>query len=160
MTCPTRRAKTLGFSLIELIAVIVLVSILSATVASKAMPRAAESTAGYQALSLASDLRHTQLLAMSWGRALAFTPASTSYSVTCVAASTDPCFDAVTPVLDRGRDGPFTVTLENGATLTGAAIQFDILGQPSASATFTLSADGATVATVSVSATTGFVTVN
>lgn len=154
---PQAPVRVLGYTLIELIVVLVLVGILSAFVVSKAMPRAGESTAGYQAQRLASDLRHAQMLALAWGRALTFTAVSGSYSVVCVATG-GPCVSTGSPVTDPGRDGPFTVNLDN-VSLNSASTTFNILGKPSAAASFTLSSGGTTVATVAVAADTGFVTV-
>ena len=151
---PQSPVRVLGFTLIELIVVVVLVGILSAFVVSRAMPRAGDSTtAGYQAQRLASDLRHAQMLALAWGRALTFTASGNSYSVVCVATG-GPCVSTTSPVVDPGRDGPFTVNME-GVSLNSASTTFDILGKPSAAASFTLSSG----ATVSVAANTGFVTV-
>jgi len=148
---PQSPVRVLGFTLIELIVVVVLVGILSAFVVSRAMPRAGDSTtAGYQAQRLASDLRHAQMLALAWGRALTFTASGNSYSVVCVATG-GPCVSTTSPVVDPGRDGPFTVNME-GVSVSGSTT-FDILGKPSAAASFTLSSGG----TVSVAADTGFV---
>jgi type II secretory pathway pseudopilin PulG len=154
------RRRLSGFTLLELGVVVFMVGIVSAIALSRAAPRASQDTAGFQAQLFANDLRHTQMLAMAWGKELRLTPTATSYSVTCVSASGGPCVDTSSPVVDPGHDGPFTVTLQNSVTLSGSALQFDILGKPSAAATFTLSADGAVIATVSVAAVTGFVSVN
>lgn len=145
--------------MIELIVVLVLLAILSSFVASKALPRTGESTAGYQAQLLAGDLRHAQILAMTWGKDLNFTTTSTSYSVSCANSSTGPCAPP-SPVVDPGHSGLFTVTLDGVTVATSApSLTFNILGTPSSQASFTLSSNGVSLATVTVAAGTGFVTV-
>ena len=145
-----------GFSIIELVVVMVLLAILSAVAVMAVMPRAGENTAGYQAGRLASDLRHTQMLAMAWGKNLNFATSPGSYSVSCASGST--CTS--TPVSDPGHSGSFDVSMES-VTLSATAnpLTFDIVGRPSGPATFTLAVDGVTVATVTVAANTGFVAV-
>ena len=147
-----------GFTLIELVIVMVFLGIISAFVVSAAMPRAGQSTVGYQAQQLASDLRHTQMLAMTWGKDLNFTTTATSYSVSCASSSTGPCAPPP-PVVDPGHSGSFTVALDNVTLSPATTLTFDIVGKPLSPASFTLAADGVTMATVTVAAGTGFVTV-
>lgn len=157
-----------GFSQLELITTIALAGIMSASVIPKMMPQAAKSSAPYQALRLADDLRHTRLLAMGWGQTLVFNADASTWRVSCANAgsctnampSAASCPNPSTSVVDPGHHGPFCVALENGVTLSGpASIQFDLLGRPqyAGTITYTLSANGAAIATVSVAADTGFV---
>jgi prepilin-type N-terminal cleavage/methylation domain-containing protein len=152
-----RRSR--GFTLTELIIIIVLLGVVTSYALSKAMPQASQATLGYQASMLADDLRQTQMLAMSWGKPLRFTPSSGSYAVTCVAVSVAPCTSTSTAVYDIGHAGSFSVTLANGVTLSGSSVDFDIVGKPSAARTFTLTGGGQT-RTVTVAAGTGYVAVN
>lgn len=164
---PQRGWLARGFTQLELLTTIALAGIMSASVVPKMMPQAGKSTAAYQALRLADDLRHTRLLAMSWGTALTFTTDSQTWRVTCTAggcASALPaassCPNPTAAVIDPGHRGPFCVALENGVMLSGpASIQFDLLGRPQATGaiTYQLTANGATIATVSVASDTGFV---
>ncbi len=146
----------------------VLVGILSASVIPKMTPQAGKSTAAYQALRLADDLRHTRLLAMGWGQTLIFSSDASSWRVTCANAGNctngmpgaSTCPNPTISVIDPGHHGPFCVALENGVTLSGpASIQFDLLGRPQASAaiSYSISANGLTIAVVSVTSDTGFV---
>lgn len=146
-----------GFTLIELVIVMLLISIL-AVYAAVSTPTNAQATISEQAHLLARNLRHTQTLAMTWGRALRFTPVGGGYSVSCVTAGTAPC--NTSPVTDPATGQPFTVTLDFGATLAGATVDFSTRGQPSAGGSFTLSATGATNRIITVSALTGFVAVS
>ncbi len=155
-----------GFSQLELLTTVALAGIMSASVIPKMIPQAGKSTAAYQALRLADDLRHTRLLAMSWGRQLNFASDGQTWRVSCssgCAQATPPAAACPNPsavVVDPGHHGPFCVALENGVTLSGpASIQFDLLGRPQSAGAivYLLSANGSTIATVSVAADTGFV---
>lgn len=165
---PPRGRFARGFSQLELVTTIALAGIMSASVIPKMMPQAAKSSAPYQALRLADDLRHTRLLAMGWGQTLVFNADASTWRVSCANAgsctnampSAASCPNPSTSVVDPGHHGPFCVALENGVTLSGpASIQFDLLGRPqyAGTITYTLSANGAAIATVSVAADTGFV---
>ncbi len=165
---PQRGRLARGFTQLELLTTLALAGIMSASVVPKMLPQAGKSTAAYQALRLADDLRHTRLLAMSWGTALTFTTDSQTWRVACSSGSCTSalpsaasCPNPTAAVIDPGHRGPFCVALENGVTLSGpASIQFDLLGRPqhAGAVTYQLSANGATIATVSVAADTGFVT--
>lgn len=131
-------------------------------------PQAGKSTAAYQALKLADDLRHTRLLAMAWGQTLIFSSDTSSWRVTCANASNcnsgipgaGTCPNPTISVIDPGHHGPFCVALEYGVTLSGpASIQFDLLGRPQAAAaiSYSILANDLTIAVVSVTADTGFV---
>ena len=157
-----------GFTQLELITTVALAGIMSASVVPKMIPQAGKSSAGWQALRLADDLRHTRLLAMGWGKTLVFAADSASWRVSCASAasctnatpSAATCPNPTSSVVDPGHHGAFCVALENGVTLSGpTTLQFDLLGRPQTAGamTYTLSANGTTIATVSVTADTGFV---
>jgi hypothetical protein len=127
--------------------------------------RPADAIALEQAERLRNDLRHAQMLAITWGQALRVTAAAGSYSVSCVTASAAPPCD-VAPVIDPATRGAFLVTLEPGLTLAGPGFTLDLdaLGRPrngpaliAANATFTISG-GSPARTVIVAPLTGFVT--
>ena len=151
-----------GFTLVELVIVIVLVSILAAYAAAK-WPSNSELKLPAQASLMASHIRHTQALAMHWGQALRVTVGSGGYSVSCVTASANPPCNN-TPVIDPVTNQAFNIALDSGISLTGANIDFDTLGRPvsggaivtsTPARTFTLTADGVTQ-TVSLEPLTGF----
>jgi hypothetical protein len=165
---PSRGWLARGFSQLELLTTVTLTGIMFAGAVHHWMPQAGKSTAGYQALRLADDLRHTRLLAMGWGKTLNFNASASSWRVSCAVASSctqvsapaSTCPDSAPAVVDPGHHGPFCVPLENGVTLSGpSSIGFDLLGRPqyAGAITYQLSANGATIATVSVAADTGFV---
>ena len=115
---------------------------------------------------LARDLRHAQLLAMTWGQTLRFTPAAGGYGVSCASgSSTPPCNGAAAVADPANAATPFARTLQTGVTLGGAALDIDSLGRPVAAGAlltsdraFTLT-DGARTSTVNVARLTGFVAI-
>lgn len=149
-----------GFTLIELVIVIVVISILSTYAIIKSAP-ASEITLPSQAQKLASDIRHVQVLASSWGKSLrlSITPGTNgSYSVSCVTSDSSPC--NVSPVIDPASSSSFKVSLQKGVVLDGnSTLDFNSLGQPSTAASYTLTSGSSTI-NVSVAALTGFVTVS
>lgn len=152
----THRSPPAGFTLVELVVILLIISIV-AVYAAVTTPSNAEATLSQQAHLLARHLRHAQTLAMTWGRPLRLTAGGGAYAVSCVTAGAAPC-DA-SPVTDPATRAPFSVGLAYGVTVSGATVDFDVHGRPSAGATFTLSGAGATDRTVALSVLTGFVAV-
>jgi len=151
---PRRKRTQPGFTLVELITVLAVLLIVSLYAVTRNGNSGAYSLLS-QAETMASDIRHTQTLAATWGRSLRITTTSTGYSVSCVTLSTSPC--NVSPVIDPATGAPFSVALENGATLSGTTtLDISSIGKPSAAASYTLSA-GTGSKTVNVAALTGFV---
>ena len=156
----------IGFTLVELIIVLVVVGILSVIAAMRSVSTA-DVTLPSQAQKLASDIRHTQTLATTWGRSLRLSvsgcPGNDTYCVSCVTftAGVPPC--NVSPVIDPATGSSFSVALQKDVVLTGTPtpqLDFNSLGQPTqpaapAGASYTL---GSAV-TVTVAALTGFVKV-
>lgn len=164
-----QRAHSIGgFTLMQLIIVLSLVGILSAYVILKMMPSVGKSTAAYQALKLADNLRHTRMLAVSWGKTLKFSSNSASYRVTCstpaacsnATPSAANCPNPTAVVIDHGHHGPFCIAIESDVSLSGPVdIEFDVLGRPltNGSTTYQLFVGSTLMATVTVAAGTGFV---
>ena len=147
-----------GFTLVELVIVIVVLGVMSAYATMK-RSSPAEITLPSQAQKMASDIRHTQTLAYTWGKRMRLsvaTPgANGTYRVICFAG---------TPACTTSND--FSVTLEKGIVLAGSTLYFNSLGQPSdssgspvASATSYTLGSSSDTETVSVAALTGLVTV-
>ncbi len=155
-------ARVAGFTLTELVIAIVLVGVLAAVAAVRW--NAHDTTAPYQADLLARNVRHAQILAMTWGQRLRLTPTASAYSVSCVTPGAAPCDQS--PVIDPATGAAFSVALQNAATLSGAALEFDSFGRPvsggtplSADQTLTVTA-GSQSYTVTVRAVSGFVSVS
>lgn len=160
--------RSCGFTLVELIVVIVILSILAVTVGMRW--NASSSTVPYQAELAARNLRHAQILAMNWGQTLQVEIVSpTNYRIRCAVASITPPCNGVGAIMDPAANtGTFDVTLASGITLTGpATLNFDRLGRPvnPASGALTTAANAYTFSTGSltysarVNPITGFVTV-
>jgi len=145
-----------------MVVVMLLAAILMAVTATRW--NATDATAPYQADLLARNIRHMQMLAMSWGQSLRLTTAGSSYSVACVTLGAAPC--NTNPVIDPASGAAFSEILVNNVTLAGAAIDIDSLGRPvgggvllSTNRVYTLTA-GAQTWSVTVAPLTGFTTVS
>jgi len=154
-----------GFSLIELVTVIVLASILSVYAVSQ-WPDDSELKLPSQANLLQTHLKHIQYLSSIWGVPLRLTIVAGGYSVSCV-NSPGPAPCDVSPVLDPATNKPFNVVLQSGLTLSSssAVTDFDSLGRPVSAGsiisttparTFTLTA-GVSTRNIVLSAITGYV---
>jgi len=159
---PSVRRFSAGFTLVEMVVVMLLAAILVAVTATRW--DATDATAPSQADLLARNLRHMQMLAMSWGQSLRLTAAGGSYSVACVTVGVAPC--NASPVIDPASGQAFLVTLSNNVTLSGGPISIDSLGRPvsgstpiTTNITYTLTASASTWS-VMVRPITGFVTVS
>ncbi|HSH90772.1 MAG TPA: GspH/FimT family protein [Ramlibacter sp.] len=157
------QSRAAGFTLLELVIVIVVLGVLSAYAAMKS-----GSTASYtllsQAETLASDIRHAQTIATTAGKSvrLTFTAgANGTYSVGCTASTAAPC-NAVLgdPMTNPATGVAFTVTLAKSVAMSVASgaspLDFNSRGQPGGAVTYRLTADTATK-DVAVTAVTGFV---
>jgi len=104
-------ADSRGFTLVELVMVVVLISILAVSVVPKFVDTSAFSLAGGAAMAVA-DIRYTQELAMGThsAKTIVFTTSNTYYTVD-----------------SRNVNLPSKVSISNGATFT-----FNSLGEPTA----------------------------
>ena len=163
-----------GWTLTELVIVLVVVSIMTTIVVVRSLPPK-QPQALMQAEQLRDDLRHMQLLAMTWNQPLRLTvnaaagPDPARYSVGCVTAGVAPC--NADPVQDPARGAAFRVDLQPGLDLglligagASATLDMDPLGRPkngaafiSTNSTFTISGGGPN-RTVLLLPLTGFVT--
>lgn len=148
-----------GFTLMELIIVLVVVGVLSAY----AMMRNSSSSVFSllsQAQSMASDIRHAQTLATTWGKRLRIDTAGGAngvYTVSCVTPGAAPC--NTSPVINPATGTEFRVALQKGIVLSGPAqLEIDSLGQPTAASTYVLTT-GDDSLNLNVAALTGDVTV-
>ncbi len=128
-----------GFTLIELIMVIVLIGILAVSIMPKFVDTSAISLHGGAAM-IAADIRYAQELAMSTNqpKSITFTNGVSSY-------------DTV--------DGRTINLPSHVSILTGATFNFNTLGEPTAGGLVTISAGGPTK-TINVESDTGNVSIS
>ena len=149
-----------GFTLIELVVVIAILGSLSAYAVPKLLSPA-QATLPSQARTLASDLRHAQALAITWGQGLVVSASASHYSVACRTATVTPPCNA-SPVIDPATGTAFSVSLQNSASFgspTTASLTFDSLGRPVDNSGTPLAADPAASYTLSAGSSTQTVTV-
>lgn len=158
---------TTGFTLIELVVVVVILGILSIFPIMKRAPLA-ELTLPSQAQKLASDIRHAQVLATTWGKNLQlnFTAgANGAYSLSCVSKETSPPCN-VSPVIDPATGTNFVTKLQKDIILAGTStVSLNSMGQPSTAAILTLCYPDCITKTnptktITVQSLTGYVTVS
>ena len=147
-----------GFTLVELIMVIVLLAVVAVTVSIR-WTSAGERTVPVQADLLAGNIRHLQALAIIQGRTLRLNIYSDRYC-----ATVPPDTDCAKAIVDPATNQRFTVVLADAVTLTGTSpTDLDSLGRPndagvllSSSRIFQLKADSTTWS-VSLIPVSGFV---
>jgi prepilin-type N-terminal cleavage/methylation domain-containing protein len=157
-------ARQRGFTLFDLLTAIAIVAVLAAAGVMK-MNQKGDDTLWYQAQRLARDIRHVQVLALTWGRQLQITAtsgANGTYQVSCVTSGAWPC--DTSPIVDPTTGKPFSVSLQYGVSMSppGSPARFDQQGRPltsvgaisGVSTTYTLSYNGTSVA-VAVAPVTG-----
>jgi len=157
-----------GFTLIELVAVLVIVAIIAIFIVPRT-PTQAAMTLSARVEQLAADIRYTQTLAMSNGQryCITLTPSSpySGYSMTtgasnCATTTAHPANFAQPIAMCSG------ATCVTAPALTNGYLQFDSLGQPYTAAATLLAADavitvtdGGSSQTLTVTPITGRVTV-
>lgn len=153
---PASYGKNCGFTLVELVAVLLIAALLAVTAISRYPGKGMD--VGAQAEQLASDIRYVQTLSMSRGERYCLHLDASSYQI-----RRSNCSITVTHPVAGTTDVSLQSTGITAANLTGNNIEFDGKGRPTtlaspAVATITLSAGGASK-TVAVAPETGRVVV-
>ena len=159
-----------GFTLIELVMVIVLIGIIAVFVAPRLGNITSTKTGPFMD-KLKADIRYAQNLAMTRNRRTQVNLTNTSYSVSQDDSAANNCSSFAT-VMDPAEGGWLSVTLDTGSyagiTITPGCLEYDSLGRPyncgagvcsvaAGSLTVQINANAAVVGTVTVSAQTGAV---
>ena len=148
----------LGFTLVESVAVVLLLAILAAVVAPTAFNASALSL-GPQARGLAADLQKAQWLGMTSGQAVYLcVPVNQGYLVQVGAYAPGQACPSVLPSATSPSQ-PVVTALESGLTLAAnpTALQFKGLGEPHTAASYQLQTSGGASRTLSVSAITAHI---
>lgn len=143
----------LGFTLIELVAVIVIAGILAAVAGPRFFNASTFASRGY-ADQAAGFLRYAQKLAIARHATVAVQIGGSGLAL-CSSAST-PCTDSPPWPGPQG-ETPYSATVPNGVTQAGSAssVSFNDQGRPSSGITLTITGD--TTRTLTVEAETGYV---
>lgn len=132
-----------GFTAIELVVVMVVVAVLSAFAVMKSVS-SAEATLPSQVQKMASDIRHVQVLASTWGQRLRITASAGSYRVSCSSSVAPPCPSATSmAIIDPATGKRFEIALQKNVVFVNpstATLDINSLGQPLAAASYTLRA--------------------
>jgi len=154
-----------GWSFLELTIVLGMLAILTFFAVRNFYSQ--EAIALQQAERLRNDLRHVQMLAITWNQPLRVTATAGNYFISCVTASASPCnAGPAVPVINPATGKPYAVNLEPGITLAGPGFNLDLdaLGRPkngasllAANTTYAING-GTTARSVVVAPVTGFVT--
>ena len=152
-----------GFTLVEIVLVIVILGALGSTVAVR-FSGFPDSQFPMRVDIFGSQIQHVQSTAISWNKNLVITLNATGFSVSCkTAEAVSPCDRS--PVLDPMTRKPFVHTVEGISNITGSSFEFDSWGRPldpatstflSAEQVFTLTA-GSVTEKVVIKPVTGFV---
>ena len=139
---PLRGRVGTGFSLIELIVVIVLMAILIGIAAPRFFG-SGDFEAPAFAQELASAARYAQKLAVVSGCPVNLTVTGASYALTQPQATAPPCTGALTmtlPVTHPATGGSFSGTAPTGVAIGGTlgTVQFSAAGVPDAAASYTV----------------------
>ena len=143
-------ARMRGFSLIELIVVIVVMAVLVGVAVPRFFGQATFEAPAY-AQELASAARYAQKLAVISGCPVNFSVTAAGYALTQAQATTPPCtgvLDMTLPAKHPATGENFTSTVPTGVALGGTlgTVQFSAAGVPSAAANYSVADLSVTIA--------------
>jgi MSHA pilin protein MshC len=146
---PIPRKRSTGFTLTELVVVILIASILSVYAISRINTLSFDAE-GY-ANQAAAMVRYAQKLAISQRRTVVVVTTSSNIKL-CYTDNTCP-----SQVQEPPGTGAFSKNAPTGVTLSAGSISFDALGKPPAAGAITVTASGEPTRTITIEAETGYV---
>lgn len=139
-----------GFTLVELIIVILLVGILAINVGSRFFSNSSFANRNV-ADELVEAIRYAQHVAMSRGGNIQVVTNATTYSIEESTCSSPPC-----PIPNPNRSGDYTVTIPNNSLLSAATISFNGLGQPTPNTNSTITIGNPIAFIITIEGETGY----
>jgi len=147
----TRSSKESGYTIFEIIIVLVVMGIIGAVVGIRLSDYNTDITLDRAARQLISDVRYAQEMAMSGNRGVNFNISGNTYNLTWSDGS------VVMSTFNRGNtEGDMG---ELGVTLSGSSFSFTRDGLPSSGISLSVS-NGSDTRTITVNATTGYSQLN
>jgi MSHA pilin protein MshC len=149
----TKARYAAGFTLVELVAMILIVGILAAIAGPRFFTASTFAARGY-ADNAAALLRYAQKLAIA--RHTNITAQIAASGVSLCATAANPCTDT-NPWPGPQGEAPYRLDVPNGVSLaaSAASVRFDAQGRPNAGLTLTITGDSAR--TLTLEAETGYV---
>lgn len=139
--CPCNRGASRGFTLVELVLVIMIAGVIAVVAVPRMVDRSAFQTRG-GASEVRTALRYAQRLAMAKNREVCVDTTAAGLTLTFNPLPGIVCSQAVIRPSDGGA---YVVTLPAGITLTpGVSFRFDAQGRPSPNAAVTMTVGGTT----------------
>lgn len=135
-----------GFTLVELVVVILILGILSINVGSRFLSGSAFSDRKV-ADELIEAIRYAQHVAMSRGGSIRVVTTSTSYTVEQTTG---------TAIANPNRSGNYAVTIPDNSSLSATTISFNGLGQPTPNTDSTITVGNPAAFTITVEGETGY----
>ena len=142
-----------GFSLVELVMIIVIIGILAVVAIPRAFDADAFRASGYTD-ELTAAVRYAQKTAVASGCLVQVSVTGAGYSLNIASSCTSGGYTI--PVVHPSKGGAFTGTIPSGVTVSALTVVFSSLGDANTGGTINVSG-GSASATVTVVAATGYV---
>lgn len=139
-----------GFTLVELVVVILILGIISINVGSRFLSGSAFADRKV-ADELIEAIRYAQHIAMSRGGNIQVVTNATSYRIEESTCASPPC-----PIPNPNRIGNYTITIPGNSLLNATTISFNGLGQPTPNTDSTITVGNPTAFTITVEGETGY----